>query len=147
MQVLRFEQRGCGRSDQTGPYDLMTAVQDMDRLRQHFGFEQWTVGGHSWGANLAQVYALTFPDRIQGLLYIAGNGLQHNLEWRGVYRHGRDIKGEQYPNFDYPANLEVNEVANGSLYAYIQRPNLWRDIADLDVPAACAQSLSHPTSE
>ena len=32
-RVHRWEQRGCGRSDRRGPYDLDTSIADLDALR------------------------------------------------------------------------------------------------------------------
>ena len=69
-RVIRFEQRGCGRSSADERYDLTTAVEDIERVRKYYGIKQWVVGGHSWGANLAFVYAMSYPKRVQALLYI-----------------------------------------------------------------------------
>jgi len=52
--VVRFDQRGCGRSTTTdGPFTVAQAVDDLERLRQAMGVERWAVLGHSWGAELA----------------------------------------------------------------------------------------------
>lgn len=59
--VIRWEQRGCGRSDRAGPYQLDRSIEDLDQLRAHLGFDRWIVGGHSWGATLALHYALSRP--------------------------------------------------------------------------------------
>ncbi len=40
---------------------------DLDALRGRSCYPTWVVGGDSWGANLALVYALTHPDRVDGL--------------------------------------------------------------------------------
>jgi proline iminopeptidase len=44
-QVVRYDQRGSGRSEVKGPYDVATFVDDLECLRRHFGFERWIVGG------------------------------------------------------------------------------------------------------
>jgi len=49
-RVIRFEPRGCGRSDMAGPYDLATSLADLDAIRASFGIARWLVGGHSAGA-------------------------------------------------------------------------------------------------
>ena len=84
-RVIRFEQRGCGRSTADGSYDLTTTVEDIERIREHYGVKKWIVGGHSWGANLAFVYAMTYPERVQALLYISGNGIQNDRHWSEEY--------------------------------------------------------------
>ena len=33
--VIRFEQRGCGRSDKQRPYDIDTVIADMEQLRSY----------------------------------------------------------------------------------------------------------------
>ena len=74
--VHRYDQRGSGRSDVTGPYSIGRFVADLDALRAHFGHEQWTLVGHSWGANLALHYAQRHPERTAALVYACGTGLE-----------------------------------------------------------------------
>lgn len=44
-QGVRYDQRGSGRSQSIGPYDVSTFVDDLEGLRRHFNFERWIVGG------------------------------------------------------------------------------------------------------
>ena len=37
VRVYRWEQRGCGRSNPTPPYDHATCQTDLDALRERFG--------------------------------------------------------------------------------------------------------------
>src|SRR4051794_39555570 len=48
--VYRYDQRACGRSSGGPPYDVATAVADLDAVRAAWAVERWTVFGHSWGA-------------------------------------------------------------------------------------------------
>src|SRR5262245_62518811 len=57
-RVVRFEPRGCGRSDWDGCYDVDTFLTDSEAVRQTYGYERWIVLGHSHGPNLALAYAL-----------------------------------------------------------------------------------------
>jgi proline iminopeptidase len=50
-------------------------VADLEALRQRWGDQRWVVGGHSWGANLALLYALDHPERTLGVVYLAVSGL------------------------------------------------------------------------
>ena len=130
-QVIRFEQRGCGRSDADGKYDLDTAIQDIEAIRVYYGIERWIVGGHSWGANLALIYAMRYPEHTEAVLYIAGNGLQRNREWSALYHANREKYGEEMPDMQYPANDEVNKQGNRCYQEFIQQPSLYKDIAGL----------------
>ncbi|MCY3549796.1 MAG: alpha/beta hydrolase [Candidatus Poribacteria bacterium] len=86
-QVVRYDQRGSGRSQLIGPYDVSTFVDDLEGLRKHFNFERWIVGGHSWGAGLALAYAVRFPAQTVAILHIAGTGIDPG--WHDEYRENR----------------------------------------------------------
>ena len=86
-QVVRYDQRGSGRSQPIGPYDVSTFVDDLEGLRRHFNFERWIVGGHSWGAGLALAYAVRFPTQTVAILHIAGTGIDDR--WHDEYRENR----------------------------------------------------------
>lgn len=86
-QVVRYDQRGSGRSQPVGPYDVSTFVDDLESLRTYFNFERWIVGGHSWGAGLALAYAVRFPTRTIAVLHIAGTGIDDR--WHEEYRENR----------------------------------------------------------
>ncbi len=86
-QVVRYDQRGSGRSQPVGPYDVSTFVDDLEGLRTRFNFERWIVGGHSWGAGLALAYAVRFPTQTTAVLHIAGTGIDDR--WHDEYRENR----------------------------------------------------------
>jgi len=134
-QVIRFEQRGCGRSEHALPYDLETCLFDLESIRIHYGIERWILGGHSWGANLALAYSLEYPDNGLGLLYIAGNGIQHDREWSQEYHQNRAERGETSPPEAQSGNHEVNRQVNESWFKYIKKPDLLKRISELDIPA------------
>lgn len=88
--VHRYDQRGCGRSEDLGPYDVTTFVDDLDALRACWGYEAWTVIGHSWGATLALLYAICYPERTERLVYLSGTGI--DPAWHQEYRRNREAK-------------------------------------------------------
>ena len=88
--VHRYDQRGCGRSEQRGPCDIATFLGDLDALRAHWGYDAWTVIGHSWGATLALLYATQYPERTSRLVYISGTGI--DPAWHDDYRRAREAK-------------------------------------------------------
>jgi len=82
--VVRFDQRGCGRSTTTdGPFTVAQAVDDLERLRQAMGVDRWAVLGHSWGAELALRYEAAYPDRTTAVACLAGVGAGE--AWREPY--------------------------------------------------------------
>lgn len=134
-RVIRFEQRGCGRSTADGRYDLATTLEDIHHLKQYYHLSQFIIGGHSWGANLALVYALTHPESVEALIYIAGSGIHDNRHWSEQYHKNLESKGETYPEFPYPFNPEVNDMGNRTLREFGRDPHLYSRIRDLDIPA------------
>ncbi len=87
--VHRWDQRGAGRSDPSGPYSVGRSVADLDALRVHFGHERWALIGHSWGANLAILYAQRHPDRVTGIVYACGTGLEWWPEHSRRHKQGQ----------------------------------------------------------
>ena len=74
-RVILFEQRGSGRSLPHASLQDNTTwhlVADIEKLRNHFGVEQWLVFGGSWGSTLSLAYAETHPERVRGLVLRGG---------------------------------------------------------------------------
>jgi len=70
-RVILFDQRGAGRSIPHASLDDNTTwhlVEDIEKIREHFGVEQWLVFGGSWGSTLSLAYAETHPERVRGLV-------------------------------------------------------------------------------
>jgi proline iminopeptidase len=82
-RIVRWDQRGCGRSERRGPYTVARFVADLDAVR---GDGTIALLGHSWGARLALRYALDHPDRVDRLVYVAGTGIDPGDAWRPVFR-------------------------------------------------------------
>lgn len=99
--VIRYDQRGCGRSEKKRPYDLDIYLKDMENIRKYFGIDKWIVGGHSWGANLSLVYALKYPERIKGIIYLSGTGITE--DWRSEFNINmrNKLTGEEYERFSH----------------------------------------------
>ena len=70
-KIILFDQRGCGKSNPHAELEdnnTHALVEDMEKLRQHLGIEQWQVFGGSWGSTLALAYAQAHPDRVLELV-------------------------------------------------------------------------------
>ncbi|WP_095046490.1 alpha/beta fold hydrolase [Streptomyces sp. WM6386] len=94
--VVRWDQRGCGRSERgAGPWTTDRFVADLDAVRQHFALDRPVLLGHSWGAQLALSYALAHPERVGGLVYVGGTGIDPVSTWRGPFEENfRERLGE-----------------------------------------------------
>ncbi|NNN33694.1 alpha/beta hydrolase [Streptomyces sp. S3(2020)] len=96
--VIRWDQRGCGRSQRSaGPWTSARFVADLDAVRLHFGLARMTLLGHSWGAQLALSYALTHPERVAGLVYVAGTGIDPVSSWRAPFTENFDARLGEVP--------------------------------------------------
>jgi proline iminopeptidase len=70
-RLIYYDQRGRGRSaEQVRPQDvtITSDVDDLDKVRFHFGLETTALLGHSWGAVLALEYALRHPTHVSHLI-------------------------------------------------------------------------------
>ena len=146
--VATFDQRGCGRSKGEGPYTLDGAIADIEAVRDHLGFDRWTVGGHSWGAALALAYALAHPERTSALLYISGTGVA--MDWRTEYRaeRARRLTPEQQARLDaLPALRDAATPGSEEWPALDDEANVlnWsRDFVDRSRAIELATALLRP---
>jgi proline iminopeptidase len=96
VQLIAFDQRGCGRSQPLGslvsntPEDLTA---DIDRVADHFGIGRFFIVGGSWGATLALLYAQRTPERCRGLV-LRGPWLPM---WRSIQWIWGGWAGELFP--------------------------------------------------
>ncbi|MFC4502050.1 MULTISPECIES: alpha/beta fold hydrolase [Streptomyces] len=86
-RVVRWDQRGCGRSERCeGPWTTTRFVADLDAVRHHHGPGRIALLGHSWGAQLALAYTLAHPERVRALIYVAGTGIGPAKDWFEPFR-------------------------------------------------------------
>ena len=140
-RVVLFEQRGSGRSiphaslENNTTWDL---VSDIEKIREHFGIDQWLVFGGSWGSTLSLAYAETHPERVRGLI-LRGIFLGRQNETRWFYEEGQGASAifpeiwEQYVGI-------IPEAERGDIIgAYYRR--LTSDDASVRIEAARLWSL------
>jgi len=132
--TLRYEPRGCGRSTLEGRFDLAECIDDLERIRAHFGWPAWRVLGHSWGANLGLLLAIERPAHVVALVYVSGNGIQHDREWHRVYAAARDAGEEREPDWLFEPNRVVNRRLNDAWRAHVKRPEMLSEIASIGTP-------------
>jgi proline iminopeptidase len=135
VQTIRFEQRGCGRSDATSPYNIATCLSDLEAIRQYYNIEEWIIGGHSFGADLALIYALEYPQHTKGIICLSGGRVHDDRQWHEIYESRQSTEGEIIPQTAYPFNREVNRQINRDWKEYIHKPLLLKKICNFLKPA------------
>lgn len=71
FRVLRYDTRGHGNSDApAGPWRLETLAADVAGLQDALGIERVHFCGVSLGGQIAQTFALDFPERVVSLLLV-----------------------------------------------------------------------------
>jgi proline iminopeptidase len=71
--LVLYDQRGAGRSTLLADSAALTGerfAEDLEALRRHFRLERVTLLGHSWGAGLAALYAIRYPERVRRMLLV-----------------------------------------------------------------------------
>jgi proline iminopeptidase len=140
--TVRWDQRGCGRSERRGPDTVARSVADLDAIRQHLGVPHIDVLGHSWGATLALRYALAHPERVNRLIYVAGTGIDPDHTWKPAFRRSmiRRIRGADAERW---RELDCRErtPAEDREYAILQ----WSaDFVDLATARQHAERMATP---
>jgi proline iminopeptidase len=70
-RIVLFDQRGAGKSTPLGEYRNNTTqllIDDIERIRQMLGIDQWLVFGGSWGSTLALTYGQAHPEYCTGFV-------------------------------------------------------------------------------
>jgi pimeloyl-ACP methyl ester carboxylesterase len=143
VTVYRFDQRACGRSTGNPDYDIVTAVADLEALRDHWNLPQWIILGHSWGATLGLAYCLAHPSRVQALIYLSGTGFDDS--WKEEYHRNRDallIPSEKHRLAELRTQLSiVQEVEYDAVEREYCELSWSTDIADRSQARKLARQL------
>ena len=118
MEMIYFDQRGCGQSEASSnsDYSLERLLQDLEEIRIYLGIEQWYVMGHSFGGLLAVNYADRFPERIKGLI-LSNITLDMKESFGCQIRKGRKLLGLE------PLDFPIHDVSKllDSFYQTVQQ--------------------------
>jgi proline iminopeptidase len=99
-RTIRWDQRGCGRSERRGPYSVAQSIGDLDAVRRQIAGDRIALLGHSWGAHLALRYTLEHPGQVSHLIYVSGTGIDPDRAWHpGYTRNLRDRLGAHLPRW------------------------------------------------
>ena len=81
--VHRYDQRGAGGSRWEGEHTINRHLRDLASLLDAWGHDRVVLIGHSFGTNLASYFLLAQPERVAGLIQLAGPFLD---PWREADR-------------------------------------------------------------
>jgi proline iminopeptidase len=81
--VHRYDQRGTGGSPWDGEHTIARHVHDLASLLDAWGHDRVVLMGHSFGTNMAGYFLLAHPERVAGLIQVAGPFLD---PWREADR-------------------------------------------------------------
>ncbi|MFI6392818.1 alpha/beta fold hydrolase [Nonomuraea sp. NPDC050540] len=70
--VHRYDQRGTGGSSWEGEHTIARHVEDLVSLLDAWGHDRVVLVGHSFGTNMAGYFLLAHPERVAGLIQLAG---------------------------------------------------------------------------
>jgi proline iminopeptidase len=92
-RVITFDQRGVGASIvRTDGYSIAAYLGDLEAIRASLSVERLHLFGHSWGGLLGQLYAATYPTRVNSL-FLSNPSTGVGPDWKrmegAVMRHNR----------------------------------------------------------
>ncbi|HLO86715.1 MAG TPA: prolyl aminopeptidase [Nostocaceae cyanobacterium] len=126
-RLVMFDQRGCGQSKphaelrENTTWDL---VNDIEKLREHLGIEQWVVFGGSWGSTLSLAYSQTHPESCTGLI-LRGIFMLRNKELRWFYQEGASyIFPDAWEEYLKPIPVDEREDMITAYYKRLTNPDL-----------------------
>lgn len=70
-RIILFDQRGSGRSKPNAELEAnhtRCLVDDMEKIRELMGVEQWVLFGGWWGSTLSLLYAQAYPEKVLAMI-------------------------------------------------------------------------------
>ncbi len=139
-RIILFEQRGAGRSTPHASLDDNTTwhlVQDIEKIREQFGIDQWLVFGGSWGSTLSLAYAETHPERVRGLV-LRGIFLCRPNEIRWFYEEGLGASAIFPDNWEEYVRIIPENERGDMMNAYYRRLTSDDELVRLEAAKAWA---------
>ncbi|MFN3348034.1 alpha/beta fold hydrolase [Pseudorhodoplanes sp.] len=93
FRVLSFDHRGVGRSEGAQPYSVAQWSNDVLALLDHANANRAHVVGHSTGGIIAQVFAVTHPERVRTLT-LGGTWLAPDRRFRDQFALRKQVLAE-----------------------------------------------------
>jgi len=147
-RLTYYHQRGCGRSGRpitsisgSNRYEQMKTVEralglaaqvgDIERLRRELGREKLVLLGHSFGADIATLYAAEFPEHVEALIAVApanmavlptkGSGLFDLIRARLPVGMRSEYEAYLKEYFDFGAALQRTEAQSSEFYGRLAK--------------------------
>ncbi|GAA4262761.1 alpha/beta fold hydrolase [Dactylosporangium darangshiense] len=140
-RTIRWDQRGCGRSQRHGPYTVGRFVADLDAVRDRAAGPRMAMLGHSWGAHLALQYAIEHPDRVSRLVYVSGTGIDPERGWHPDYKRNLRLRLGNHLELWEALSNRARTPAEDREWAVLQ----WSaDFADHSTALRYAQRMATP---
>jgi proline iminopeptidase len=126
--VHRYDQRGTGGSAWGGEHTIARHVHDLASLLDAWGHDRVVLMGHSFGTSMASYFLLAHPERVAGLIQIAGPFLE---PWRDADRAAQRARrsDEQQARLDELDAMESRTEAEETEYLTL---SWFTDHADRD---------------
>jgi proline iminopeptidase len=120
-RIILFDQRGSGHSKPHAELKQNSTdelVDDIEKIREFFDIEKWSLFGGSWGSTLSLLYAQAHPHRVNGLI-LRGIFLCREQDIHWFYQAGAD---RIFPDYwkAFCAAIPTNE-RDDMLGAYYKR--------------------------
>jgi len=121
FQIVQMDQRGCGKSTPHAELEdnnSQALIEDIEKLRNFLGIENWYVFGGSWGSTLSLLYGIHHPDRTKALI-LRGIFLCRRSELLWFYQNGAS---NIFPDKFDPYKNHIPEEERGDfISAYYKR--------------------------
>jgi pimeloyl-ACP methyl ester carboxylesterase len=106
-RVVAPDLRGFGQTGSTEnlrDYSLFNHVDDIKELINHLGEENAVIIGHNWGANIAWLMPLVYPDKTKALIALS-------IPYYPEPRNPEEIKKWSQGKFSFPTYFEKRGAA------------------------------------
>jgi aminoacrylate hydrolase len=145
-QLIMPDNRGSGRTEYEGSFEVDDMVEDTAALLDHLGIAEADVVGHSLGGMIGLRLAARYPDRVRRLVTLTSAnlpGAKERVLFRDMERHYFTMPPEDWfrllfqwlfspPFFADEANIAAAAAAS-SAYPYRQSPeNFARQVRAID---------------
>lgn len=117
FKVVRFDNRGCGKSDRPdGPYSMELYADDINALMDYLKIEKAHIAGHSLGGMIVQNFVLKYPLRTNKVILIntlSGITLPGVPSEKGLdtYRTGAITRLKEFK--EDPLNMYLKHAKSG----------------------------------
>ena len=148
-QAVALDMRGFNRSSKPAEveqYQMKYLVEDVRGLVRQLGHERFTLVAHDWGGAMAWVFAVTYPDLLDGLVII-------NSPHPAIFARELSANPAQQQASQYMVMLrgpEAEQTLAADNYARLRQSfmgdSLWNDIFKEEDRSAYLEAWSQPAA-